>query len=144
IAAGMRVAGTTPFGYRFAGAFLGTATVLIVALLMRRILRSTFWGGVAGLLLAVDGSHIVLSRTAILDIFLTFFVVAGFALLWLDRWRAQRIYDAHPRSADSRSGPRVGIRWWRLAAIVSFGLAAGVKWSGAIFAAAFLVLFVVL
>jgi dolichyl-phosphate-mannose-protein mannosyltransferase len=144
IAAGMRVAGTTPFGYRFAGAFLGTATVLIVALLMRRILRSTLWGGVAGLLLAVDGSHIVLSRTAILDIFLTFFVVAGFALLWLDRWRAQRIYDAHPPSADSRSGPRVGIRWWRLVAIVSFGLAAGVKWSGAIFAAAFLVLFVVL
>ncbi|NTV39943.1 MAG: phospholipid carrier-dependent glycosyltransferase [Demequinaceae bacterium] len=144
IAAGMRVAGNGPFGYRFAGAFLGTATVLIVALLVRRILKSTLWGGIAGLLLAVDGEHIVLSRTAILDIFLAFFVVAGFALLWLDRWRAQRIYAEHPAETTGPFGPRVGPRWWRLAAIVTFGLASGVKWSGATFAAAFLVLFVIL
>ena len=144
IAAGMRVGGNGPAGYRLAGALLGTATVLIVALLARRILRSTLWGGVAGVLLAVDGSHIVLSRTAILDIFVTFFVVAGFAALWCDRWRAQRIYDAHPADLTSVQGPRVGVRWWRLIALVSFGLAAGVKWSGAIFGAAFLVLFVML
>jgi len=144
IAAGMKVGGNGPFGYRLAGAVVGTVTVLIVALLVRRILKSTLWGGVAGLLLAVDGEHIVLSRTAILDIFLTFFVVAGFALLWLDRWRAQRIYAAHPPDVTGSFGPRVGIRWWRLAAIVAFGLASGVKWSGATFAAAFLVLFVIL
>jgi dolichyl-phosphate-mannose--protein O-mannosyl transferase len=144
IAAGMKIAGTGPFGYRFAGAFLGTMTVLIVALLVRRILKSTVWGGVAGVLLAIDGEHIVLSRTAILDIFLTFFVVAGFALLWLDRWRAQRIYAEHPADTTGAFGPRVGIRWWRLAAIVTFGLAAGVKWSGATFAGAFLVTFVLL
>ena len=144
IAAGMKVAGNGPFGWRFAGALLGTATVLIVALLMRRIMRSTLWGGVAGLLLAVDGLHIVMSRTAILDNFLTFFVIAGFALLWLDRWRAQRIYATHPADTVGDFGPRVGVRWWRLAALVSFGLASGVKWSGATFAAAFLVLFVVL
>lgn len=149
IAAGMKVAGTGPFGYRLAGALLGTLSVLILALLVRRILRSTLWGGVAGLLLAIDGEHIALSRTSILDIFLTFFVLCGFALLWLDRWRAQRIYAA--ASADAAAagpgdgwGPRVGVRWWRLAAIVSFGLATGVKWSGAYFAAAFLVIFVVI
>ena len=144
IAAGMKVGGVGPFGWRLAGAVLGTATVLIVALLMRRIMRSTLCGGIAGMLLAIDGEHVVLSRTAILDIFLTFFVVAGFALLWLDRWRAQRIFAAHPADTTGAFGPRVGVRWWRLAAIVAFGLAAGVKWSGAIFAAAFLVLFVVL
>lgn len=143
IALGMKVAGVNPVGWRLAGAVLGTLTVLIVALLMRRILRSTLWGGVAGVLLAIDGEHIVMSRTGLLDIFLTFFVVLGFALLWLDRWRAQRIYA---RAADagngSPMGPRVGIRWWRLAAIVSFGLATGVKWSGAYFAAVFLIMFV--
>nr|WP_255633361.1 phospholipid carrier-dependent glycosyltransferase [Demequina sp. TTPB684] len=144
IAAGMKVFGYGPFGWRFAGALLGTATVLIVALLMRRIMRSTLWGGVAGLLLAIDGLHITMSRTAILDIFLTFFVVAAFALLWLDRWRAQRIYDAHPADTVGDWGPRVGIRWWRLAALVALGLAAGVKWSGLYFAAAFLVTFVLL
>src|SRR5664279_2056078 len=67
IAAGMRIGGNGPVGYRLAGAFLGTVTVLIVALLVRRILKSTVWGGVAGVLLAIDGEHIVLSRTAILD-----------------------------------------------------------------------------
>ena len=158
MAAGMKIAGVTPFGWRFAGAVIGTVTVLIVALLMRRILASTLWGGVAGLLLALDGEHLVLSRTALLDVFLTFFVVAGFALLWLDRWRAQRIYKAWadaesgsgagaesgPGAGPGRALPRVGVRWWRLAAIVAFGLATGVKWSGATFAAGFLVLFVVL
>ncbi len=144
IAAGMKVGGVGPFGWRLAGAVLGTLTVLIVALLVRRIMRSTLWGGVAGLLLAIDGEHMVLSRTAILDIFLTFFIVCGFALLWLDRWRAQRIFAKHPADATGAFGPRVGVRWWRLAAIVAFGLAASVKWSGALFAAVFLVLFVVL
>jgi len=144
IATGLKLLGNGPLGWRFAGALLGTLTVLIVALLMRRIMKSTLWGGVAGVLLAVDGLHIVMSRTAILDIFLTFFVVAGFALLWLDRWRAQRIYDAHPATTVGRFGPRVGVRWWRLLALVSFGLAVGVKWSGLYFAAAFMLLFVVL
>ncbi len=144
IAAGMRLFGNGPFGWRFAGALLGTATVLMVALLMRRIMKSTMWGGVAGLLLAIDGLHIVMSRTAILDVFLTFFVVAGFALLWLDRWRAQGIYDAHSADTVGGFGPRVGIRWWRLLALVTFGLATGVKWSGLYFAAGFMVLFVVL
>jgi dolichyl-phosphate-mannose-protein mannosyltransferase len=144
IAGGMKLFGNGPFGWRFAGAFLGTMTVLIVALLMRRIMCSTLWGGVAGLLLAIDGSHVVMSRTAILDIFLAFFVVAAFALLWLDRWRAQRIYDSHPPDTVGGFGPRVGIRWWRLAALVTLGLATGVKWSGLYFAAAFMVLFVVL
>src|SRR5690606_29090386 len=37
-------------------------------------------------------------------------------------------------------GPGVGIRWWRLAAMVTLGLSAGVKWSGLYFAAGFLVL----
>jgi len=144
IAAGMKLFGNGPFGWRFAGALLGTVTVLMVALLMRRIMKSTMWGGVAGLLLAIDGLHIAMSRTAILDVFLTFFVVAGFALLWLDRWRVQRIYDAHPADTVGGFGPRVGIRWWRLLALVTLGLATGVKWSGLYFAAGFMVLFVLL
>ena len=39
IAAGMKIGGNNPFGYRLAGAFLGTMTVLIVALLVRRIMK---------------------------------------------------------------------------------------------------------
>ena len=39
--------------------------------------RSNLFGAVAGLLIALDGLSLVLARTAILDIFLQFFVVAG-------------------------------------------------------------------
>src|SRR5690606_4593269 len=63
IALGMRVAGVNPFGWRLAAAVVGILTVLVVALLVRSMLRSTLWGGVAGVLLAVDGEAIVLSRT---------------------------------------------------------------------------------
>lgn len=140
IAAGIKIFGETPFGWRSATAIFGIATVLIVALLARSMLRSTLWGGLAGLLLALDGESIVMSRTALLDNFLTFFVVAGLALLWLDRRRVQRILAARGPDWRPNRSPRTGIRWWRLLAIVSFGLACGTKWSGAYFAAAFLLM----
>ncbi|SDD31588.1 dolichyl-phosphate-mannose--protein mannosyltransferase, partial [Actinokineospora iranica] len=41
---------------------------------------------------------------------------------------------------ESRYGPRLGVRWWRLGAGVLLGLACGVKWSGLYFVAAFALL----
>ena len=154
IGLGIQLFGPTPYGWRFAGAVVGTLTVILVALIARHLLRSTLWGTMAGLLLAVDGQHIVMSRTALLDIFLTFFVVAGFGLLVVDRVYARRRLAAgaaiarlnaglDPGAILSGWGPRMGVRWWRLAAMVAFGLAVGVKWSGLYVAAAFLVLSVV-
>ena len=90
IAAGMQMFGTTPFGWRFFTALLGTLTVVIVALIARHLFRSTLWGGVAGLLLAIDGMSIVMSRTALLDNYLAFFVTAALGLLLLDRERNRR------------------------------------------------------
>lgn len=138
IALGMKIAGVNPFGWRLSAAIVGTLTVLIVALLARAMLRSTVWGAVAGVMLAVDGEAIVLSRTALLDGFLAFFVVASLALLWLDRRWVQRRLG----TPDAWGGapPRMGPRWWRLAAIVVMGLACGTKWSGIYFAAAFLIM----
>lgn len=154
IALGMQLFGPTPFGWRFMAALLGTATVVIVALVARHLLRSTLWGGVAGALLAVEGSHVVLSRTALLDIFLTFFVVAGFALLVVDRTFARRrlfrMADAlrasrglSPHAVVTGLGPQTWWRPWRLAAIVVLSASVTVKWSGLWFMAAFLVVSVV-
>jgi dolichyl-phosphate-mannose-protein mannosyltransferase len=140
IALGMKVAGVTPFGWRVAAAVAGTVTVLIVALLARSMLRSTLWGGFAGLLLAIDGEAIALSRTALLDGFLTLFIVLGLAMLWLDRRWLRRRLDNPPDGWDVARAPFTGPRWWRLGALVVFGLAAGSKWSGLYFAAAFLVM----
>jgi dolichyl-phosphate-mannose-protein mannosyltransferase len=154
IAVGMKLFGNGPFGWRFSGALIGTVTVILVALIARHLFHSVLWGGVAGLFLAIDGQHIVASRTALLDIFLTFFLVAAFGLLLLDRRRHQRILAKRAKRARERLGlgpddpipglgPGGGIRWWRLAAIIALGLATGVKWSGLYAAFAFLVLSVV-
>lgn len=123
IAFGMRIFGSdNPFGWRFAAALFGTLTVLIVARATTRLLGSSIYGTGAGLLLAVDGLHIVQSRTGLLDIFLAFFVVAAFAALLLDR---------------DRKDPERWFRPWLVTGGVLLGLACGVKWSGAYFVAAF-------
>jgi dolichyl-phosphate-mannose--protein O-mannosyl transferase len=155
IAAGIHLLGNNPYGWRFMGALLGTIMCVLIALIARHLFKSTIWGLVAGLFLAVDGEAIVLSRTALLDNFLTFFAVAGLGAILIDRHRTRgrlmrRAADARVRLglADSDRipglGPALGIRWWRWVAIVMFALSGSVKWSGFYFAAAFLVLSVVM
>lgn len=142
IALGIAVFGDDPVGWRVPAAVAGTLCVLLLTRTVRRMTRSTLLGCVAGLLLAVDGLSIVQSRFALLDIFLTVFVVAGFSCLVVDRDRF-RDRLAAAAVAGSAYGPRVGFRPWRLAAGVLFGLACGVKWSAIWFLAGFAVLSVV-
>ncbi len=127
-------------GWRFASAVCGTLMVLILARTARRLFGSTLLGCTAGLLLAVDGHHLVHSRTGLLDIFLAFWVLCAFSLLVLDRDHARRRLAVwvSGRSADQRSwsGPWLGWRPGRLAAAVCLGLACGVKWSALYFTAA--------
>lgn len=151
IALGMHTFGNNPFGWRVSTALLGTATCIIVALIARHLFRSTLFGGIAGLLIAIDGTSIVLSRTALLDNFLAFFVTASLGLILMDRARmAPRVLAAAaaertrlhlgPYDRIPGWGPRTGIHWWRWAAVVTLGLAASTKWSGLYFALAFLAL----
>jgi dolichyl-phosphate-mannose--protein O-mannosyl transferase len=136
----------TPFGWRFMVAVLGTLSVLMLCRIGRRLFRSTFLGCLAGLLLAVDGLHFVMSRTALLDLVLMFFVLAAFGALVLDRDRARsRLAAALPVAEDGTLRPdarvaetlRLGWRPWRLTAGVMLGLAAGTKWNGLFILAAF-------
>jgi len=123
IAIGLRIFGAeSSFGWRFTAALLGTLTVFLVAWVGTRLLRSSIYGSAAGLLLAVDGLHLVQSRTSILDIFLTFFVFAAFAALLMDR--------AYRRRYSTRFRP------WLIAAGVLAGMACAVKWSGTYYVAA--------
>ncbi|MEU0565113.1 phospholipid carrier-dependent glycosyltransferase [Nonomuraea sp. NPDC005983] len=141
IGAGEQLFGMNPFGWRFAAAVVGTLSILILARLARRMTRSTLLGCLAGLLLALDGLHLVLSRTALLDIFLMFWVLAGFACLVVDRDQARRrLADWRDSSPLPDLGPRLGVRWWRLGAGACLGAACAVKWSGVFFLIAFAVL----
>jgi len=131
------------WAWRIATALVGTIAVFVLARTARRLLGSTVMGVVAGGLLAVDGLGIVMSRTALLDNFLMFFVLLAFACLVLDRERTRRkLADLSAEMVDAGRPirvllPTVGVRWWRVAAGVSLGLACGVKWSGLYFVAAF-------
>jgi dolichyl-phosphate-mannose--protein O-mannosyl transferase len=142
IAAGIRVFGDEPVGWRVPAAVAGTVSVLLLVRVVRRMTRSTLLGCVAGLLLAVDGLSVVQSRFALLDILVTVFVVAGFACLVVDRDRVRSGLAA--AAADglppAGSGPRLGARPWRLVGGTLLGLACGVKWSAIWFLVGFALL----
>lgn len=128
--------------WRIAAAVCGILAVLMIARIGRRLFASTALGTLAGLLLAIDGEAIVMSRISLLDPFLMFFVLAAFGALLLDRDQARRrLAERTARRLDAgedlRDGPRLGVRWWRLAAAVLLGLALGTKWSAMYFLAVF-------
>ncbi|MEU6969166.1 phospholipid carrier-dependent glycosyltransferase [Kitasatospora aureofaciens] len=143
IGAGEQLFGMNPFGWRFAVALLGTLSVLMLARIARRMFRSTLLGCVAGLLLSVDGLHLVLSRTALLDLVVMFWMLAAFGFLLLDRDRTRaRLAARLGGVADPARAQRLNLGWrpYRIAAGVCVGLTCATKWSGLYVAAAFGVL----
>lgn len=154
IAIGEELFGVTSFGWRATSALAGTLVVLLGSILAWVLLREVGWVAVAGTFLALDGLNVALSRTALLDVHLQLWVVAGFLFLVLDRgWIARRTVrpdPGGPRAASPDPGepapdagepapgtaglPRLASplwRPWRFAAGAAFGAAAAVKWSGA-------------
>ncbi|MFM6974134.1 MAG: dolichyl-phosphate-mannose--protein mannosyltransferase [Agromyces sp.] len=130
------------FGWRITTALAGILAVWLLILVARRLTQSTTLGMIAGLLFAVDGSAVVMSRVAILDNWVMLFALMGTAAVLADRaGHEQRLRE---RVAWIRSGGRTATWgpafWWRpwiLLAGVAFGAASAVKWSGLWFLAAF-------
>lgn len=140
IALGEKAFGMDPFGWRISAVVVGSLMVLVLARLVRRMTGSTLLGCVAGALLALDGMHFVLSRLALLDIFLAFFMLCGVTCVVNDRFwfraRLARRIAAEPDGAvldRSGWGPVRGLlfRPWLLLGGVCFGLAIGTKWTAA-------------
>ncbi|WP_232840792.1 phospholipid carrier-dependent glycosyltransferase [Streptomyces sp. Go-475] len=149
IALGEWMFGLNPFGWRFMTAVLGTLSVLMLCRTGRRMFRSTALGCLAGTLMALDGLHHVMSRTALLDLIVMFFVLAAFGCLLIDRDQARaRLAAALPVDGDGHTRPNpvtgdragTGARPWRLAAGFFLGLAAATKWNGLYFLVLFSVL----
>ena len=139
-----------PAGWRLGTAVAGVVLVGLVMLLAHLLLGRLVLTGIAGLLIAVDGNAIVMSRVALLDGVLALLVVLAviFVVLdrrqargALDRWLDDRRSSDPPRSRDW--GPALWGRPWLVAAGITFGLAVGVKWSALYLLAAFGLLTVV-
>ena len=145
IAFGEHFFGMNSFGWRVAPLVFGTLLVLVTIRLVRRVSRSTLLGGLAGLLLTFDGLAFVMSRTALLDVFVAFFTVAAVACLAADRdWFRARLAAHLERTGrpdlGRAFGPALVLRPWRLAAGLCFGLALGTKWNALYVLAAFALL----
>lgn len=137
IALGMMVLGPeSGWGWRITTALLGTAAVLVLILIAKRLTGSTTFSVVAGLLMAVDGLAISMSRVALLDTPLTFFVLLAFLFVLRDRERTMtRISETVAARFDGGEPPAWGpVLWnrpWIVAAGAALGAASAVKWSGA-------------
>jgi len=137
IALGMWLGGgpTNPAAWRLGNALVGMLAVFLMIRIARRLFHSDWIGLLAGLLMAVDGTAIVHSRTAILDQFVMIWALIAFWALLRDREYARRKLAA--------GYVRLGPRPWRWVAGIALGLCTGVKWSGIFFMAAFGILTVI-
>ena len=120
ISLGIRVFGYSPLGWRIAALIAGILTVSLLYLLGRRLLGTAIGAGVAAGLLAIDPLHFVQSRVAMLDIFVTLFVVASFLFLVIDRDLVESAGAERP----------LVVRRWLLAAGSVAGAATATKWVG--------------
>lgn len=139
-ALGMAVFGNNPWGWRIVVALLAVGVVLLTAAVARRLSRSDWVGLAAGIIALCDGILFVTGRSAMLDHFQVFFIVAAVYLLIRDHEQMERLFRAlaaEGRVTDSLLGPRVGYRWWRFAAGVALGCTLAVKWSGLYYMAFF-------
>ncbi|GAA1520416.1 dolichyl-phosphate-mannose--protein O-mannosyl transferase [Agromyces terreus] len=143
IALGMAAFGAdNAFWWRATTALAGTAGVFVIMMLARRLWPSTIVAVIAGLLFAVDGNAIVMSRVALLDNWVMIFALLGVWFVVLDRaWARERLERAlaaaRTAGRDPHYGPALWSRPWLVAAGAAFGAATAVKWSGLWFVAAF-------
>ena len=143
IGTGMLIFGSdNPFGWRIATAVVGILAVVLLMVVAHVLFRSLALATVAGLLMAIEGNAIVMSRVALLDNSVMFLALLGALFVLLDRtWSRVRLSAWIARREDAgRStdwGPALWWRPWLIAAGVAFGATAAVKWSGFYFLAIF-------
>jgi dolichyl-phosphate-mannose-protein mannosyltransferase len=144
IALGVKAFGMEPFGWRIGSAVTGTLAVTAAAIMAQLLFGSVLWTFVAGLLLATEHLSVVLSRLALLDVHLQFWVVLGLLFLVLDRrWIDRRSPREPPEGSPARAVPSPLWRPWRNAAGAALGAAFAVKWSGVLAILAALVISIV-
>jgi len=128
IASGIWLAGPDQStGWRLSTALLGIATVGLLMLVALKLFRSVPVAILAGLLLAIDGLAITLSRTALLDTSLTFFLLLGFWFFLFDQ-QSSRVKIT--RAIEGSENSILWFRPWLILTGIALGAASSIKWSG--------------
>jgi len=100
---GIKIFGNNEFGWRISAAIFGTLSILLIYLITKKLFNSKLLSLTAAILMSFDGLNLVMSRVALLDIFLMVFILLSFYLLVLNKY---------------------------LASAFTIGLAVATKWSG--------------
>jgi dolichyl-phosphate-mannose--protein O-mannosyl transferase len=85
IALGIWIFGDTAAGWRVVAALFGLLSIALIYLVTKRLFSSEYLALLAAGLMTIDGLHLVMSRTALLDIFLMFFLLAAFLALLYEK-----------------------------------------------------------
>ena len=115
IAAGIKIFGFNPFGWRFMGTFFGVLMLPLLYILIKNMFGKTVVAACGTLVFAFDFMHFVQTRIATIDTYGVFFIL----LMFLFMYR----YFALPLDAPFRKTLRPLI-----ACGISFGLGAASKW----------------
>ncbi|MSY64739.1 MAG: phospholipid carrier-dependent glycosyltransferase [Actinobacteria bacterium] len=113
IGIGIKLFGNNEFGWRISAAVFGTLSILLIYLIAQRLFNSYLLSNIAAGLMALDGLNLVMSRVALLDIFLMFFILLATYLFMSNQY-------------------------WLTG--IALGMATGIKWSGAYLIPIFLIL----
>ena len=113
IGIGIKLFGNNEFGWRISAAVFGTLSILLIYLIAQRLFNSYLLSNIAAGLMALDGLNLVMSRVALLDIFLMFFILLATYLFMRNQY------------------------WFTG---IALGMATGIKWSGAYLIPIFLIL----
>ena len=81
IAIGIKLFGDNPIGWRTSAALFGVVSIYLIFLVARKLFKSDFLALLSAALASIDGIHLVMSRTALLDIFLMTFLLGAFTAL---------------------------------------------------------------
>jgi len=124
-----RIFGTTPFGFRFAGALFGVLMLPFMYLLGRNITRNRALGAFICFLFAFDFMHFTQTRLTTIDVFVTFFIIVMY--YFMERYIHISFYDKTLEKT-----------WLPLGACgIAFGFGIASKWTGAYAGAGLAVIF---
>lgn len=108
----MTVFGDTPFGWRFLGTIMGSATVVAVFLITQTLFKNVKISLVAGLLTSINQLVFIQSRIAMLDVYMGAFVLFGI-YLFLDSFGHLTRDEVRKRLIGSGAlfGLAIGCKW---------------------------------
>jgi hypothetical protein len=130
ISLGVLLFGFTPFGWRFAGTFIGVLMVPLVYAFGRRIFKNRILAFSGAFLLAFDFMHFAQTRIATIDVFGVFWIMLMYYFMW-------RALEVNPFRARLKK-----LFVPLLVCGVSFGIGVASKWIALYGAVGLAVLFI--